>query len=283
MRKVFIKIPKSGLGNGLLVWAYGTVFAHINQLPVTVSKWWGFRWGALLRRENKKRLYFGYFKEESFLKIWVMRLQLLIQKKVFNPPLSPATEDNAIFVFDKLPAHNYFINLAPYEELIKTRLSDLLAPAVQKECSSGTAPVIGIHIRRGDFKFANHITPLSYFIEIISNIRKTFGEELPVTVFTDANKDEISGLFELPNIHLYRGTFDIADILLLSRSRFLIMSRDSSFSYWAAFLSDAFVIMHDGDWQKKLKPDNGLYREFRYAEGVSRAAFVETLKMHAMV
>jgi subtilisin-like proprotein convertase family protein len=39
----------------------------------------------------------------------------------------------------------------------------------------------------------------------------------------------------------------------MSKSKFVILSRSSTFSYWAAFLSDALVIRPAGDWQLKIK------------------------------
>ena len=54
MQKVYIKFPKTGLGNMLLVWARGVAFAKLNNLSYGTSSWWGLRWGALIRREQKK-------------------------------------------------------------------------------------------------------------------------------------------------------------------------------------------------------------------------------------
>lgn len=284
MSKVFIKIPKTGLGNMMIVWAYGIVFAHKNGLPVTVSKWWGFRWGALLRRERKKRLYHGYFKEESLAKIAKAYVQATFATSLKNPHLHQIAEKSVrTYIFDKLPANNYFINLASYEDFVKEQLLNILSPNVQQELDSLPIPQIGIHIRRGDFKAGNHLTPVSHFIEIISLIRNVIGTDLCVTVFTDAEPAEIREILEIGNVKIHKGKYDITDILLLSKSRFLVLSRDSSFSYWAAFLSEAFVIMHAGDWQKKIKETKGDYYEFRYEEGKSKeelASILSDTKIH---
>ena len=61
--KVYVDFPKVGLGNMLLVWARAVVFCKLNNLDLTTSSWWGLRWGALLRRESKKRLYYQYLIE----------------------------------------------------------------------------------------------------------------------------------------------------------------------------------------------------------------------------
>ncbi len=266
MARVYIKIPKSGLGNMMLVWAYGIAFAELNRLPVTVSRWWGFRWGALLRREKKNRLYRGYFKEERLLKRFVSSARTLFSKKVHNPGLKKVesvSARNVVYIFDKLPAHNYFTNLYPHLSLIREKLFSLLTPRVMEEFNGCLKPEIAVHVRRGDFKYANHITSEEYFIGIIQAIRNTTGENLKVTIFTDGGEHEISKLLRLSNTEVANNKFDITDILQMSQSRYLLLSRDSSFSYWAAFLSEAVVIMHSGDWQKRIKPDSGSYREIR--------------------
>lgn len=66
--KVYVKFPKTGLGNMLLVWANAFVFAKMNKMELVLSSWWGFHWGAILRKERKKRLYYNYFKETNVFK-----------------------------------------------------------------------------------------------------------------------------------------------------------------------------------------------------------------------
>src|SRR4051794_39558978 len=81
MSKVLIHLPKTGLGNRLLVWARGALFARLNGLEYITSSWWGFHWGALLRRERKTRLYRKYFIESS------LHNQLLLKTQRISNPL----------------------------------------------------------------------------------------------------------------------------------------------------------------------------------------------------
>ena len=124
--------------------------------------------------------------------------------------------------------------------------------------------MIGVHIRRGDFKLGNQTTPLDYFVTVITFLRRKIGKELPVTVFTDADESEIEEVLKLPSVKLAEEKADILDLLLLSRSSILVLSRDSTFSYWAAFLSDAFVIMPSDDWQSRIKYQASDYAEARW-------------------
>ena len=117
-----------------------------------------------------------------------------------------------------------------------------------------TSPEIGLHVRRGDFrKLADGETfgedgcvqtPLEYFIDVVRKIRKGAQSELPVTVFSDARKNELEQLLKLGNVYFSEKRKDIIDLLWLSKSKIIVCSPSSTFSYWAAFLSSAYVVHH---------------------------------------
>lgn len=268
---VYVKIPRAGLGNCLLVWAHGLVFSKLNDLEIVTSRWNKFRWGALVRKEKKHRFYFGYFGESSLLKRSLVQALLLFCKVISNPKLGKIeslTKHSTIYLFDKLPAHPYFADLGPYLGLIKQSFNDLLSEKVKKELKNVDAPEIGVHIRRGDFKIANYITPITYFIEIIKLIRGECGADLSVTLFTDAYKEEIKEIFDLGNVKMSENRYDVSDLVQLSKSKFILLSKDSSFGYWAAFLSSAVVFIHPDDWHKTIKNEDGSgYKEVRNSEG----------------
>ncbi len=283
---VYIRFPKTGLGNMLLVWARGAVFAHLNSLPYYTSSWWGIRWGALLRGERKKRLYRGYFKETSLSKKLWLSLGSRFGKVYAEPPakqLMPGViESHDLFVFNKVITDNdLFGGLRDHKDLIQKELYKILSPATKNALQKSNPPVIGIHIRRGDFKIANPITPNEFFIKGIQLARSTAGSNQPVTVFTDADESEIEDILALPEVYLADQNPDIVDILLLSKSKIMFLSQSSSFSYWAAFLSEAIVIRPAGDWQKKIKDDSSqpFYGEIRwdYTDGMSTNNFQKKL------
>lgn len=265
--KVFLKFPKTGLGNMLLVWANALLFAKINGLPLIVSSWWGIRWGTLLRRERKRRMYRDYFIETPLVKRLSIRFGGF-SRVDSNPSLSiiPADNKDAIlYKFDKIITHeDMFLELYPYKKYITGELYAMLHPKQRDALTTCTAPAIAVHIRRGDFKIAHRVTPLSYFIKAIMIIRETVKADLPVTIFTDAEAHELKELTSMEAVHTSPDKPDILDILLMSKSRFIILSQSSTFSYWSAFLSDAFVIMPHDDWQHRLKPDESSYREVRW-------------------
>jgi hypothetical protein len=267
--KVYIKFPKTGLGNMMLVWARAVVFAHLNNLPIVTSSWWGFHWGALLRRENKSRFYLGYFTESSMCKQLLVKLQSKLLQVELDPPVallsSYATRKSKIYVFNTVVTDNdLFGSLRNHEALIKSSLTNLLTAKMKLKLEQFEVPFIGVHIRRGDFKLGNQTTPLHYFIEIINTIRSAVLEDAPVTVFSDADESELQEILSIPNVKLAENKPDILDILLLSKSKYIVLSRSSTFGYWAAFLSNALVIRPFDDWQAMIKPNNQQYKEIKW-------------------
>jgi hypothetical protein len=130
----------------------------------------------------------------------------------------------------------------------------MLTPRTRKALSRLEAPVIGLHVRMGDYRplqpgedFAKTgltRTPLGYFIEVIESVRRAHGSRLPVTIFSDGHDHELRELLAIPGVKRARPSSDIVDMLLLGRSRVVVCSAGSTFSYWSAFLADAPVILH---------------------------------------
>ena len=268
--KVYVDFPKVGLGNMLLVWARAVVFCKLNNLDLTTSSWWGLRWGALLRRESKKRLYYNYFIESDLSSRIFSNLKKLCLTSIQNPDLKiRRIQKKDFFIFNKVNINDdLFLGLRDHKLFLKNKLQSSLHPRIKLLLSKESVSDISIHVRRGDFKNGNPITPLSHFISGISLVRNIAKKQLSVTVFSDASDEELEPLFKLDNIKLANNNPDIVDILLMSKSKIMFLSQSSSFSYWAAFLSDSLVIMHSNDWQKKICYEDNLnkYKELRWDE-----------------
>lgn len=278
---VFIKIPKSGLGNCLLVWAHALVFAQMNGMELISGRWKRFRWGAIIRGEKKNRRYAGYFHETSYLKLIKLKLLIVFSKREIDPEIKQIgpTRRKKVYVFTKgTPDDDLFKHLIMYEELIRRELYNLLTPVLKKKYQQCKSPEIAIHVRRGDFKIANPVTPNQFFIDAIHNIREAFNAELPVTIFTDAADSEIEDILAMNGVAVSQNEEDILDILQMSKSKFLVLSRSSTFSYWAAFLSRATVIMSDDDWQREIKPCGNGYLELRRNGSSSNLDLIKEIK-----
>ena len=267
------KLPKAGLGNQLFPLMKAQVFAHLNQLPLIVTNYHQIKIGPWLRNDRSKRNYNGFFVfEKNVLGEKMDRLKL---RKFENslqqtePPVEKIVNRIAgsSWLFSAIPHYTkYFEGLNENRELVIQLLNDIISPVIKEKLNDLKAPVIGVHIRRGDFREPAEgeelgkrgilRTPEGYFVDMIKSIRSVHGSDLAVNIFSDAAKSELRELFKLPNVHMVEGNNDLVDLLLLSRSKIIVTSAGSTFSYWAAFISDAPVIMHPTYVGIKIRPAN---------------------------
>lgn len=254
-QRVYVQFPDMGLGNKMLLWARGFVFAHKFRLEFFCSSWWGIHPGSWIRNEKHKRLYWNYFINDSLLKKIRLCYYKLISKKIYEAETLLNISGNQLYCFSiAVATQDYFRDIKPYRAQVKDALYQLLQPSLLKELNSCEPPAIGIHIRRGDFKLGSTLTPVEYFRDCILSIRKIAGNELPAEIFTDADDEEIAAVLELPSVKVACKKADILDILLLSKSRICIMSIGSTFSFWGGFLSEGIVLSNPGEWHPPLRP-----------------------------
>jgi hypothetical protein len=270
---VLAELPRAGLGNRLLVWAKARAFADKYNLPLVVRGWDKFSIGPWIRRERVKRLYFGYFRNNND-RIWYrIREKLISENKIMDEPSfeSERTTLNnyKVFRFKEIPHwSDFFEHIRDARTLIINELSLMLSPHVVSRLNELSEPSIGLHIRMGDFrelkagedfnKVGAVRTPEAYFVDMINLIRKIHGSPLHVTIVTDGYRHELEGLLALKNVEILEGNSDIVDMLVLSRSKIIVTSASSTFSYWAGFLSDVPVIVHPSLKNLKLRPE-GFY------------------------
>lgn len=263
---VHADLPRAGLGNKLLVWARALVFSHLNELPLFVSNWAEVKIGPFLRNEKSKRQYWGYFVTANQPSI-LRKLEFAMSKRTEDPPLRRVggSKKKLLYVFREMPAWpDYFKDLREFRSLIRDRFYQNISPKYLGHAQRQEAPVIGVHVRRSDFRepvageaignTCNQRTSLDYYIKTVQMIRDIHGAQLPVTVFTDGREDEIADLLSLPGVEIVEKNPDIVDLLLLSRSRYIVVSPGSTFSYWAAFVSDASVITHSS-FKMRIRSD----------------------------
>jgi hypothetical protein len=265
----YAHLPRAGLGNMLFVWAHAAIFANLNGLPLVTSPWNQFKIGVYLRRERRKREYADYFsglEEWSSLKsTWMLRNYT----PVVEPPITSfkfvQDAQKSLYVFEKIPHWaDFFRDIKPHRQFITNELERMLAPHHAEVLKCARIPVIGVHVRCGDFrplgsgedfaKVGGVRTPLTYFENIIVGIRHLRGLPLPVTIFSDGTDEELSVLLKLPNVSRAENNADIVDLLLLSKSQIIVTSAGSTFSYWSGFLSHAPVIIHPDHIHSPLRP-----------------------------
>jgi Glycosyl transferase family 11 len=281
MSVVICKLPKAGLGNQLFPLVKAAVFAELNGIPLIVSGYKQFRIGPYLRGEKVKRSYGGYFNfQKNSLTAIFDRFSLWRyrnHREVVEPPLKRFPASGVAgkkFIFSSIPHwSDYFAGLKEHRDLAISVFRRMVRATILSQVETMQSPCIGVHIRMGDFrklatgedfKAVGAVrTPERYFMEMISSIREINGSKLPVSVFTDGYRKEFEGLFSLENVHMIEGNTDIADLLLLGKSKVIVTSAGSTFSYWSGFLSEAPLVMHPDHLHAPIRPAavNGIWYE----------------------
>ncbi|MBD2208377.1 alpha-1,2-fucosyltransferase [Nostoc linckia FACHB-104] len=259
------KLPKAGLGNMLLVWARAVLFAHINSFPVVAPAWGKLVIGPYVRGEKDKRYYGHLFDNKNYVS-WVNYLLARLNNNIHieeNPVLAQVKASNLelkkanyyLFIFNQLPHwSDFFVDLKEHQPIIKNKLLTSIRSSVLENISQRPAPEIGLHIRMGDFKvlkpeddftkLGGVRTPFSWFIRVIDAIRTIAGYDVPVTIFSDGHDHELSDLLKLTQVSRASTDSALSDMLTLSRSKLLIASSGSTFSYWASYLGHCPTIWH---------------------------------------
>jgi hypothetical protein len=271
MSLVVCRLPKTGLGNQLFPLMKAYVYAHLNNLPVIVTGYHQIKIGPYLRGEKVKRKYNNYFLFQKNilaeqLDKWKTK-PAHFKQVVKEPDLNISAEASTLYEFSAIPQwNNYFDGLKAHRKLVRKLLYEIIDGRIKMQVEEVPAPVIGVHVRMGDFrKLAQQEdfsktgavrTPEPYFSEVIKAIRKVNGSELPVALFTDGYRHEFDILFSLPDVQMMEGNKDIVDLLLLSKSKVIVTSAGSTFSYWAGFLSDVPIILHPDHIHNTIRESN---------------------------
>ena len=247
------------------------VFSHLNHLPLIVTGYHRLKPGPYIRGEKNKRKYKAFFIfQKSFFGELGDKFRVNSYKRKYGiikePSLSSFEEErDKVYYFTRLSHYSdYFNELKVHRELAINLLKQAISPVIFTELQSCNVPEIAVHIRMGDFrklkpdedfnKVGSVRTPLGYFIEMIRTIRLVSGRCIPVQVFTDGHPSELNELFELPETSLVKGNTDMTDLLVMSKSKVIITSAGSTFSYWAGFLSEAVLIMHHAHIYASIRP-----------------------------
>jgi hypothetical protein len=249
---VWAKLPRAGLGNKLYVWARALAFARINGGSLFVSSWTHLRLGPILRGERSWRLYLGAFRGDALrLRVRLMVLRTR-RKALHDPALAPVSSEDAsrlLYVFDRIGGDptDPFVELLPHRAAIVEAFSARLTQRLRSQMAVLEAPVVGIHVRRGDFRQAGWMTPIDYFCERLRDIRAVAGRPLPAMVFSDGSDVELAPLLGMGEVRRAPPQSDVLDLVQLSMSQVIVLAGGSTFGMLAGFLSDA-VLIKDPEW-----------------------------------
>lgn len=246
-----------GLGNLLFIWARGVAYAHRYNLDYHTKTWFKiYFFKSFFLSRWERRVYFTSFKRKTNYRKYIYCY--CFGKKIIEPSFSaePDLSKPSLLFFRDIPEYwHYFRDIKPFRAHIIWALNAMLHKKVWSDIEQQPEPVIAVHIRHGDFPVADknlpfkkqgqRRTPMDYFIKLIDKIRNISGYCLPVTIFTDGKVEDLKEVLALPQTNLARSRkYDISDIILMSKSKLLIVSAGSTFSFWGGFLGNMPIINH---------------------------------------
>ena len=245
---VLALLPSTGLCNKLFIWARALVFAEINDMQMYCVGWTKPKIRTIIRREKSSRLYLHQIKKQGILDSLKILCKYALGKKGYDPIVSKISNDDCrtVFVFRDLQANSNpedpFRELIDFRDFVLKSLSNLISNECRDQISETSFAPIAVHVRRGDFSHFDWWQPIESFCEMLQNARSLAQECLPATVYSDGTIEELKPLLEMPNVTLAPNAPDIVDLFRLSRSQVLITSRASTFSNWAAFMSEGMIL-----------------------------------------
>jgi hypothetical protein len=260
-------LPHAGLGNKLFIWAQCVLFAKQNNCKYAIKGWAHLHIRTLLKvvffLEKRHEYYFSPFKYNlldrfSFLFFNIKNAELITQSHADK--IKEQWAGN--YYFKGMNHPEYFLVLRDYRELIIKcfweRIKEKYIPP-KKDANE-----IGIHIRRGDFVTLGMETPIEYFKESLKLIRGYLGYEVRAKVYSNGSKDVLENILNEPNVEFHEPKNPMYDLISLSSSKIIILSVNSTFGMWAAFLSKAIIIRNNDDYEKgfiRSESDRGILYE----------------------
>lgn len=244
--KVFAMLPRAGLANRLLVWAKAAVFADINHLPLYVHGWNHIHLGPIIRREKSARYYGSFFENPKNASFHFFVNRLLHQERLqYEPTIEVVdTRIKNSFVFSVVPhKSDYFKALRGHEDFLRACFFDMIRKKWRDRSPAHTEPFIALHVRRGDFINAGFtLASEKYFVDTLTRVRQASGIE-QAFVFSDATPEQLPLLSKSKHVEFCDLGNEILDLQMMAQSAVLLTSLQSTFGYWAGFVSDAAIIL----------------------------------------
>lgn len=260
-----VRLGGAGLGNILFAWARAAVFARENDCRMIWPTWPSIKMGPWLRREPDKRFYGDLFLNRQGAIGGFRKLRLLFSCSRLSEEQKEniRLEDETIVEFTGFEGcfESLLYEYRYVYDLITSNLREKNRAPLEEAFGQEAARSAGIHIRLGDFgrvaeaevRNGRHDSalPMQWYVQIIEEIRRYAGEDLPFCVFSDGTEEELEPVLSLPGVKRISFGTSIADILALSRFPLLVAS-GSSFSMWARYLGRANCICYVNQRKEKI-------------------------------
>lgn len=262
----FPVVGRAGLGNMLLPWARGELFARQHNVKLLAPFWPLFRIGPYLRNEPEKRSYLGFFRSPNHIRGLKKRLILLSSRFVDEGEfrdLEPSGRTVVRFQGLGQGPGTYFRPLLNDYRYIRECLWEMTAPRLRDEGGQYGGRYIAVHVRRGDITrigwSAKRLaarpvyTPIEWFCETAAKLRRQLSDpSIPLVIFTDGSEEEVRPLLQFKNVHIKARQQAITDLWALSHARLLVATGYSTFSMWASYLGGMPTIYAPGKIQERV-------------------------------
>ena len=215
-----------------------------------------------MRGERSKRNYSRMFKFQKGYFVEILCLILYsrrISKVEINNPKVTETHSKDV-LFNELPHYSkYFDELIPHRKEIIELIFINLTENIQHQILNLNRIDVAVHVRLGDFQklgegvdFKNvgaTRTPFTFYIDEIKRISRS-NPDYNFTLFSDGHESELMPLLALEKTVLFKSINDLVDLYQMSKSKILITSAGSTYSYWAGFLGNCEIIQHPNHFCK---------------------------------
>lgn len=246
--KVVAKLPNAGLANKLLVWSKAVMFAvnrNLKYNDVTVYPWVDFHLKRIITRNKDQRLYLKYFKTNDFTAL--IKSLFFGSNIITDPAFDADIPVNSVCRFSEVPSkEDYFKYIRGCENTIKEAFFEMINPVYLENVNSYPEYDVAIHVRRGDFPKDLQLSDelVKSLIQLINNLSN---KELRIFIFSDGTEAELSDILKFSNVKLIKDVPAIVDMLLISKAKLIIPSIRSTFSYFASYISEAYILRHRQD------------------------------------
>ncbi len=249
----FVRLGGAGLGNIMFTWARAAVFARDYGCKVIWPTWPSIKVGPYLRRESDKRFYGDLFRNDgSAVGGFSKMIKLLTCSRIpESRKESVQLEEETIVEFTGF--EGCFDSILYEYDFVRELLISNLHPKNAAPLQDDYSQALGIHVRLGDFSRVSvaevaagrhdSALPVEWYADLVHQIRRVAGKNVPVYVFSDGTDEELRPLLEITGVQRKTYGTSIGDILGLSRFPLLIAS-GSSFSMWARYLGRANCICY---------------------------------------
>jgi hypothetical protein len=247
-----------GLGNLLFPYCRAYVYSIHYKGTLIPPVWPTIKFGPLLRAELDSRLYFGLFNSSLKNKIsclWALFKHQTVSEELFiNNPEHFKSRDYVVTVRG---IGNYFESLKGYEAPICLHLLSIINEKVSTKLHTFSNESIGLHIRMGDYK-EEWRTPMLWYTEQIDLLKQhPKYKDDKIIIFSDGSDTELKPLLDR-GCQRVTAPDALSDILRLSKCKIIIGS-NSTFSAWAAFLSNKPFIRPNHFYMGRLRSNSELY------------------------